>query len=468
LEEPRFDLIDFSGFVFPRATGSITFAGSEFAKRVDFTNATFQGPADFSKFRFRKGAEFRRVIFEQDALFHESIFDESAHFGYSVFRGEGEFVDATFQRHVDFTGVNFEKGAIFMDTKFREQANFRQFIVKNHCSFKSASFDDSADFSAAVLAGGCSFYRTTFNNAYFKRTVFLGNAWLGARFNGIAEFERTLFQRDPLDLDDLDTLARASDLHKVSITSFESAIVPESGEVRFVQPIEHKPWNNNESVTVNWGINRVSFLNADVERFNFQDVEWGRHKGRRIMIEELVMGKRGVLGGTVKSENITADQVRQAYARVRKNQEAAMRYAEAGDFFIGEMEMRRRSLRERGRHQAMERLVLWLFSNLANYGESIARPILWTFVFIGLFSVLRVITGEHQTLPVQTYWNQTGVFSRLQTAPISWNESLLRSVAAFFQLRSPDYWTDATERILSIPILGSLFIALKRKFERKS
>ena len=41
-------------------------------------------------------------------------------------------------------------------------------------------------------------------------------------------------------------------------------------------------------------------------------------------------------------------------------------------------------------------------------------------------------------------------------------------VAAFFQLRSPDFWADVLERMVSIPILGSLFIALKRKFERKS
>ena len=52
--------------------------------------------------------------------------------------------------------------------------------------------------------------------------------------------------------------------------------------------------------------------------------------------------------------------------------------------------------------------------------------------------------------------------------PLSVEESLVRSLASFFQLRSTTLWTDILERLVSIPILGVLFIALRRKLERRS
>jgi uncharacterized protein YjbI with pentapeptide repeats len=454
--------IDFSGFVFPRSIDKNTFSSSEFSKHVDFSDATFQGPVDFSLCHFRGGANFRRTIFEQGALFRSTTFGSTVTFQSAMFRGEAHFTRAIFKGTASFLLASFERQAIFLEAKFGGQAHFRESTVKGNCSFAGASFDQFSGFFENVFAGGSSFYQTIFHNVVFRKTVFLGDVWLGARFRGTAEFEKVIFQRDTFGEDELNFLIRTDCLDNISTTRFDGAIVSSDGEVRFVQPMEYKPLNDNLSVPVNWGLDRVSFLNANVERFNFQDVEWGRCRGRRATIEEVLMGREG------KFRGVTADQARQAYARIRRNQEMAMRYAEAGDFFIGEMEMRRKSLKERGWNGAFERFVLWLFSGLAKYGESMVRPVLWTFVFIGLFTVLRIASAEPQALTVPVLRNQTEVLSRFQTVPISWNESLLRSVAAFFQLRSPDFWTDALERMVSIPILGSLFIALKRKFERKS
>jgi hypothetical protein len=52
-------------------------------------------------------------------------------------------------------------------------------------------------------------------------------------------------------------------------------------------------------------------------------------------------------------------------------------------------------------------------------------------------------------------------------APIDSLDSLKISTAAFFQLYYNSDLLTFTERLISIPILGSLYISLKRKLERR-
>jgi uncharacterized protein YjbI with pentapeptide repeats len=417
LEKSKEAVIDLTGFVFPR---DLDMSDHSFPKPVVLSRATFSGSARFHRTKFLDRAWFDGATFSVRAGFKQVTFSRDAWFRHTIFKDHAGFHGATFSDHAGFHAASFLGWAGF------DGATFSGYVA-----FDDATFSDDAVFDGA-----------TFGKVVFHGTNFRRNLQMGARFDGPAIFENVLFQRDTIESSDLATVVAGSSLFPV--TSFGGAFVSEGGEVRFIQQREY---NAPLGVERNFGIDRVSFLNVNLGRFNFQEVEWGTLHGRRAVIEEAMMGRRPF-------ENVTPEQVRQIYARLRANQEKAFRYAEAGDFFIGEMDMRRRWLRDRGWQAFPERFLLWLFSGLSRYGESISRPTLAMVIVVFGLAGLRLVLGE------QSEWRLC--------QPLSVEESLVRSLASFFQLRSTTLWTDILERLVSIPILGVLFIALRRKLERRS
>jgi hypothetical protein len=433
-----FDEATFSGVGFDDAT---------FSRGAGFHSTIFSGDADFIDAKFAGSVKFGKATFSGGAWFSGAAFSGDADFDEAKFAGAVDFDRSTFSRYAGFNKVTFSRYARFNQATFSWHARFYDAKFLGDVEFGDAKFSEDAEFNDAKFSGNVNFKRTTFfgpfllndaifsKNAGFVETRFLGGKdskhfafFDGSSFEGFLEFTRTEF---------------------ASLTSFRGLRVAERGEVRFDGAIN---------------MANVSLRNTLLDRFNFVDVVWGELADQRLSVLE-----HRYLGKELFGEIITAKHVYQVYSRLRRNYERhAGRYSEAGDFFVGEMEMRRKALKVRGWGGTFERFLLWLFSGLSQYGESIVRPILWAFFFIGLFTILRIASAEPQILLVPILRNQTQILTRVEVAPISSNESLLRSVAAFFQLRSPDYWTDAFERIVSIPILGTLFIALKRRLERKS
>ena len=182
-------------------------------------------------------------------------------------------------------------------------------------------------------------------------------------------------------------------------------------------------------------------------------MEWGTFGGRRAVIEEVLMGKDPFA-------DVTPEKVRQIYAHIRKNQEKAMRHAEAGDFFIGEMEMRRWALAPGScRRSWLRRNVFsWLgiYNAISRYGESVSRPVKISVGWIVFFVLVRYLMSGK---------NLAGLclFQRLQ---LVW-ECFQQSVLAFFQVRAVDNF-DAVQRIGSGLLLGFIYVAMKRQFERHS
>jgi hypothetical protein len=85
--------------------------------------------------------------------------------------------------------------------------------------------------------------------------------------------------------------------------------------------------------------------------------------------------------------------------------------------------------------------------------ESAFLPlVVWTPVVIIIFAVARLHFGN-------------GFSSNLNVGNIL-NE-LLNSFSAYFQIPRSDRALDIIERVISAPILGSGFIAIRRKFERR-
>jgi uncharacterized protein YjbI with pentapeptide repeats len=406
-EDDDIPVLDFTGFVFP---DSISFKCHKFKKPVDFSYAKF-GLADFigtwftfAKFyntKFRE-VDFKNAVFDVAAVLHSEFgkadflladFNIAAYF-YETKFGEVRFAGATFDK-AHFSAVKSNK-AYFMDAHF-DQAYFIN-IKLDEANFTGANFKNATFLSA------------TFNWVSFWKSEFFGSA----------RFEETGFSSD------------------------EKVIPSKFRDVKF-----HKP---NEVVFRRVDLSNVSFLHTDVSEIEFSDVKWARKEGRfgsrNIVVDETLIGK---------DPEVDYESVAQLYRRLRKNYESNYRFAEAGDFFIGEMEMRRLNVNTRFKNKILRKIILWVKRNLSltawykylgYYGESTLYPAAWAAGTILFFSLLNHLT-QAGSLSVEEYL-----------------KALTNSIATFFQLRSETTF-DIFERLLSVPILGLFFMALKRKFERR-
>jgi hypothetical protein len=91
-----------------------------------------------------------------------------------------------------------------------------------------------------------------------------------------------------------------------------------------------------------------------------------------------------------------------------------------------------------------EKIVLSIYELLCLYGESYRRTIVWILATILLFALARFL---------------------FEASPFI--DSLKISIAAFFQLYYNNDPLTIMERVVSIPILGTFIIALRRKLERR-
>jgi hypothetical protein len=138
--------------------------------------------------------------------------------------------------------------------------------------------------------------------------------------------------------------------------------------------------------------------------------------------------------------------------------------------------IRKKLWNETGRKK-MASIPYSLYKGLALYGESYFLPtVIWTPVIIGLFIAWRLITAQCSAQSgsdmTTLLTNLTSILTKSKVlAPIahtcSPTDALIDSFAAYFQFpRSTTNPIDTVERIVSIPILGTAFIAIRRKFER--
>ena len=410
---------------------------------IDLTGFVFPGHLEMRDRVFPKPIAFNRATFSGNVLFHRARFS-----------GQAWFDNATFSGQAVFRGATFGGDAWFRDAKFSDHAGFHGAKFSGWAGFDRATFSGDAAFDGATFSDDALFDRAMFRTVVFRGTIFRGNLHLGARFDGPALFERVLFQRDTIEPSDLSGLSKPNPVQKVPVTSFSGATVESNGEVRFIQPREY---NARLKVERNFAIDRVSFLNADLSRFNFQDVEWGRYHNRRAVVEEALMGRPPF-------QDVTPQQVRQVCARVRDNLERALRYPEAGDFFIGEMEMKRVALAyDRPGDSRSRRTLNWLRRNVSTialyklfsmYGESWRRIAVWILaslfvLFPGYRTLASLIGGS---LCPNQFWN-------------AYYMNFTRNVFVFFQLRSEDL-IDVIERMWSGLLLGLTLVALRRQLER--
>jgi len=323
---------------------------------------------------------------------------------------------------ITVNGKKFNKPVYFSDAIFQR------------ADFLFATFQ-RADFSGAKFQQAC------FSNSKFQQEAY----FLGAKFQQEADFSYAKFQQQA-DFSYADFIGEVEFINttfpnedrtnkhipiRFDYSTFRS-------RVRFIGKSD-KPLD----------LSNVSFKGVNLDNVEFHNVKWREDKvlwflpfiKRNIIVDELFM-----------DELKNYQEVSRIYNQLRKNYEMHLHFTEASHFFIGEMEAIRRSLWSKGIGGKLASIPYLLYKYIALYGESVFLPlVLWTPTIIIGFAVWRILVSN-------CYDPQCMI------------DRVIDSIAAYFQVpRNALQPTvqDIIERILAVPILGSAFIALRRRFERR-
>jgi len=424
--------------IFKRANfGGANFVEVEFSREANFSGAKFSWYADFTEAKFARDADFQGTEFYINANFSEVKFS-----------GEAKFLEAKFCKDADFRVADFSKGANFLKAKFSQVANFVRAKFFGIIGFLSAEFSGEANFQGAEFSEGASFSEAKFyGNTYFE----------GAKFSGNTHFEGAEF-RQRADFSGVETAKNAT-------VHFQGVKLLKPQQV-FFHHVDLSRW---------------SFLDTDLRRIDFNDVTWGtipsisplrsrrwirrwerRHLSRRFLLRLLRLRLRLTPTRTAIFDEIRVSKekvkkarlakVERLYRHLKQNYESQRDYGRAGDFYYGEMEMKRRQLNPLGQ------IPFWIYRILSGYGESYPRALFWLIVMWLLFAVLFTVVG---------YTDEWGNHADL------WRSLIYsaQSMTPFHELNITFHsaWGKAIKLVASVlgVIQIALFgLALQRRFKR--
>jgi len=509
------DRYDFIGFIFPNSE----IVGIKFDKPVNFTGSIFNGEIRFVNVEFQDAAIFDGCEFQKATRLDNTSHEGMTSFVGCVFKDDVQFNGIKFERKALFNGANFYKkvnfinssfnNAEFLFTNFKNRVEFRNTIFRNQSLFLDSLFNDAlfykVIFKGNITFQGSKFFNEiSFINCKFKRGVYFNSCkfYHGLTFWLISFYKEAIFSES------LFNSALFGYIYIYDVSFFENCHFLGPTKFRYVFPGNREGILNfigghlknrfgfeqflNEMETTKrqeleriWGINfeqlkaivnkgrismkTVSFDMPDMTFVRFVNVEWDR---KRIGIGPLRLDRIVVYDEKLVEEgegHRDYERLAHIYWVLRRNYERNGRYAEAGDFYISEMEMRRLQIAppplRKGRRPTFWDTIRWtvlswgwwrrnllsplaIYKYLSLYGESYVLASLWIFITVLLFTFLRA------HLP-----SQGG-------QPTDLLDNLARSIFALFQLRGEET-IDNIERIIGAILAGNLFIALRRRLQRR-
>jgi hypothetical protein len=462
----------FNGAVF---TQLAKFSMARFSGKTDFSECRFKGETTFDNSAFLNMAAFEHAEFNGDTVFSETEFSDIAIFQGTRFLGDVFFGQAQFLKEVDFDNTVFNNSADFFGARFLGNSGFRSCRFGGRVGFIDARFAldadfgqshfmDSADFEDSAFMGLTHFSNVKFAEAaVFKRT----------RIGQYLSFDRAEFASDGYfqDLEFLESENQAG-----AALNFGSVVIRSADSVRFEGRGE-KSLDLSRTRFAFTDTNMIRFLNVTfsnnrtVEGLKWRDrfVLWLANKTLseyvRVYDEENVLDeciqKRIDDPRTLKFRTLKWEHVGAIYKGLRESYERSLKYDEAGQFHMREMEARRHAAGQRGssrfgKWSRRNLSILNVYRWLSLYGESYRLTAIWIGSTVFFFAVLRWLLNA----PLDH-----GIASVLSSLVNSLGENLSRSVLAFLQLRS-DTTIDLLERIAGAILVILFGMALHRNFKR--
>jgi len=421
---------DFTSFQFVEFNGFVEFQRSSISKAF-FQGTRFNNRTRFEETTFYESTEFRNSIFKESISFDNTVFQGSADFQGVTFEKRAD-INAVFDKKVTFDGVNFNQLAHFDNSHFNELASFRSSSFAATAAFRRINFNQGVDFTRANFYKDAMFDYSDFKEVSDFDRILIQNTMSFRQITVEGRLNFKVFEwRDSRRIDN------------TTLVLFNDPIVLEYGKI-IIQGTLGKIENNR--------IKGVSFLNTELEKIEFINEEWPRLNNnihsRKICIDEYLLELYDTEVLTILHYDVTAQQVGQLYRRLRENYENAKRYSEAGDFLVGEMEMRRK-------HDPSwyNRQLLRVYKELALYGESLGRPLIWS-------GLLILLATEYIVLFVEQPKTPTEFISML-------SQVMPTVIMSFFPLGQATTFYYFIIKLLGSLLLGTMFIAVRRKLERQ-
>ena len=379
----------------------------------------------------------RLVGFHLPSVALSNMLDSHLYFEGCKFRALVDFSNANWAAPITFNSCVFMGGANFTRSKFIHPLYF-----KNIKSDPKTRFDFRESNLLGVQITGSAFPTSDFSLARLSSARFTANKFTGDVSMADAKLDDCSFLDNTFEKQAMFTAAKFSRCifknENFKSATFKSSI--------FI---------SNEVSIIDADMSNTSLAGADLSGVKFTDrTKWDGDRHNRIYDAHMFYS------------NPTPDGFVAALAvlrALRDNHEYHLMYRTAGRFFVQEMDIKRNYFLRGNtvsRHFLPSRLfsLTGLYFWICGYGESFKRVGFWITMLFGTalgsfalqFELLPVHDPAHASLGV---WEKAAMH-------------LKRTLAAFFPLGGGDL-SDYVVRIASIPLLGTLFIVIRRRFERK-
>ncbi len=460
--------------------GKVSFDKTKFMKTADFSHTKFcgyEGITCFNEVEFRGGnALFTGIRFQHKVSFQNTKF--------------------LVKQKIDFIEGFFLKGAVFSSAEFSAQEiRFSRVICQNlymdYTSFLKFDFVYFNDIKCVHSKMQTSFYKSKFLGTGIVNFV-------GSYFFGSITFLEGTF--------DGPKLVDFSEIKCYKLTNFSECRF--SNEIRFIDckfqyntHLNFVIFESQEKVFFRTrDLTFVSFMNTDITRIRFAPKVFFDRNGKFKVFDERMLEK-GIKDKRYQKlfSSTNIGNILSLYRNLRENFEFNLRYNEAGRFFVREMEMRRKyseypdlptSTVGKIRNTIIKKCVkhfktnsesiiikenwfrrnlfpLGLYRSTSKYGESLFLPIFFLSILI-LSSFSFWYTVENSSL----YFRFVTCFDDKEFSIDSmdiWSplERSFSGVFPFLPFNESVCFADYSFKILGTVILGLIFIALRRKFERR-
>ena len=339
---------------------------------------------------FKKEVKFYISTFEKEAYFRGIIFDEYIEFTHSTFKKElsfensviknCQFFHATFKKEAYFSKTIFNDSTIFIDATFEGKAEFNHAEFKGKAEFNYAKFEKNVDFSK-VIFNKTKFSDTTFKSrAYFDNIIFNLLSFVSCGFRDTISFKRV------------------DDRNYKGIAIFNFVVFDENTTID------------------NFPLSKTSFLRTDVRKImlmEYIEKDEGIIEKEGILSYNLLINKNKYEGHNdnkntyneaydILKPNLKNKSVLAEYRNLRLSVEDNITYEEASNLYKLEME-----LRKKHSDNKFEKVAIWVYGKISNYGESVGKSVLCIFcgliIFTILASILRYIV-EWDIFKIIEFW----------------------------------------------------------------
>lgn len=482
-------------------------AGARFVAAMNLREATL-AEADFTGAIFERGLRLEKIVFPGDAFFDRARSSEFSlrdisFKGTAALRGLrcAHLVvrDTSFNRYASFDEAVIQL-ATFRDVVFAAEARFRQLQCAGPATLRSVRFRAAASFQEASLerlsCPGCRFEGPLQTQGL---TVESSLRFVGSRFDDTRSLE--------LQADETVSLREASFAQSVVLSVAGGDLEAEGACFERGADLMLEPGSRGHFGGASFfGPTRIATREPDdrppakivsldrtrVDRLTLQELDLSECSFAQLhSLDDVLIAGRGQLGlapevveGSYRREVLADEVVRRAttqremldwapvswrcppglegqtalepqtiaelYRAMRKSREDSNDYPGAGDFYYGEMEMRRE-----GASNLVERGVLTLYWLVSGYGLRAARALVAFLLMVLLLAV------GFQTIGLE---DPEG-FSQTLAWTLSTSISLTRSVEQV-SLTPTGAYLNVLARVLG-PVLLALFVLALRSRVRR-